>query len=345
MFKQKSATCVHVLLTNVVAHIIISSRLGPTKIMRSFIFSACSAALLSIAVAAADTTRNLIGADFTDRQYRIERRFAHTSVTSQVLSDLIHKGTPAHDGKDDFPVAAVKKIGDAGNMDLVQYEVFDYSSALQTFTQPEYHEQNVDDPHSLVYYIEKLDDGPSFERSKEIINSVASPTFMEDGGSVHLYMSSPGTAALANHTDITDIVVLQLDGAKEWLLCSEKGLTTASPADHFSNKLDACSSYGSAEMNDLLDCERTILYPGDVLFLPRRVVHSARSLPDSYSAHLTFGYSKEAVCGDYDAEGNRQLWCNSCISGCDSGCDSWCEPGTLKCRGSCDESCDSYFGS
>ena len=36
---------------------------------------------------------------------------------------------------------------------------------------------------------------------------------------VHLYLSGPRMSALRNHTDNSDIVVLQLAGRKRWLLC------------------------------------------------------------------------------------------------------------------------------
>lgn len=64
--------------------------------------------------------------------------------------------------------------------------------------------------------------GPARERSSGIISNVAASSILDDDfGTVHLYMSAPETAALNNHTDVTDIAVLQLDGAKEWLLCTE----------------------------------------------------------------------------------------------------------------------------
>lgn len=87
-----------------------------------------------------------------------------------------------------------------------QYDVVDFGLALQRFTSADYDTFNPDanEMHSLVYYLEQMD-GPSLKRS----NKIASTSFIDDGGSIHLYLSTPGTAALDNHTDTTDIVVLQ----------------------------------------------------------------------------------------------------------------------------------------
>ena len=38
----------------------------------------------------------------------------------------------------------------------------------------------------------------------------------------HVYVSNQGASALKNHTDVTEILVLQLVGRKEWLYCRER---------------------------------------------------------------------------------------------------------------------------
>lgn len=311
----------------------------------------------------------LIGTDFHDRIYRVERQFAPASMTTQMLQDLVHKGVPREGEEQIFPREAVKKIGDAGNLlNVEQYVAEDYASALRNFSKHEHHfrtENGEEAKHSLVYYIEQME-GPSYARAKDILSNVASPNILAGGGTVHLYMSSPGTAALANHTDVTDIVVLQLDGAKEWLLCSEKQpQQQAESRDQlpapvlrthetdFSRKLDTCSTYKATEIADHLDCERKTLYPGDALFLPRRVVHSARSLATTFSAHLTIGYSEASVCRDYEDyyNSNGMLHRGLCKTSCDDSCDKECDRGCdwyaisscdISCD-KCDTSCDSDF--
>lgn len=327
---------------------------------------------------------NLIESTFVDHpSYHIGRQFVSSStITSQLLKDLITNGIPREGESSRFPKSALRKLGDAGDLEHVgQYDVADFGAALYNFTAAAAHyraEQRKhngklpqlrapEDQHSLVYYLEQMD-GPSLERSKDILSSVVSPSFLEQSkNTIHLYLSAPGTAALGNHTDTTDIVVLQLEGAKEWFLCREQQgnrhqATTAeessssfvrrsptSKQQQFSRKLDACSTYDTTEIASHLECERTVLYPGDLLFLPRRTVHSARSLSDTYSAHLTFGYGddEENHCWDNDNEqSSRDLLCffpsscDACRSDCDHSCDLW---GVLDCDSSCDEcnsSCD-----
>ena len=103
-----------------------------------------------------------------------------------------------------------------------------------------------------------------------------------NGATAHVYISSEGASALTNHTDVTEILVVQLLGRKEWLHCREK----PSGALPFvaSGKLDKCTTYGADEMA-ALECERLTTAPGDELFLPRRTVHSARAVRGGYSVH------------------------------------------------------------
>lgn len=290
---------------------------------------------------------NIIGPDFLDKSYRIERHFVSPKVAAKLLTDLVFEAIPSESEEGDFPEGAVVKIGDAGDHDVKQHNVSDYRSALQEFTTDEFHVSNTD-KHSLVYYLEMLD-GSAFERSKNVVSTVKSSVLQNGDGTVHLYLSSPGSAALANHTDPSDIVALQLDGAKEWLLCTEEKdenpglLSLRSPKADFSRKLDSCAKYGSSEI-ETLECKREILYPGDALFLPRRVVHSARALSSMYSAHLTFGYVQEPQeCrGQYGkAADNRELsgfWCY-CDRHCNGGCDNGWGSG---CDNSCDSGCDAW---
>ena len=103
----------------------------------------------------------------------------------------------------------------------------------------------------------------------------------------HLYVSGRGASALPNHTDVTEIVVLQLLGRKTWIHCREKQASDAaqlpfldSPKHALGGKLDKCSTYGPDDMADL-ECDSVTSSPGDVLFLPRRTIHSARALNEA----------------------------------------------------------------
>ena len=122
-------------------------------------------------------------------------------------------------------------MGDAGKyweVDDAMISVEDYVAILRNFTQPIHH-LNFWQRHSLIYYIEQMEGAPR-ARTDALISTVAprelfghddeDDSVENEGGTTHLYLYAPGTAALGNHTDTTDIVIVQLDGEKEWLLCT-----------------------------------------------------------------------------------------------------------------------------
>jgi len=222
-------------------------------------------------------------------------------------------------------------------------------------------ERGMDGRRSVVFRIEHLT-GASYSRTKELINDVVPNRILDDdgGGTIHLYASSPGAAALSNHTDVTDIFVLQLFGAKEWFLCQESGLERFDTNND--DKFDSCATYDPSEIDELL-CDRVTLHPGDALHLPRRVVHSARAPVDQPSVHLTFAFS-ENQCSKYDekkkkrhyyarrSRRNLQFTCNAaegglscdgtCGADCDESCDEDCNDSCdWNCNEECSDSCDS----
>ena len=72
-------------------------------------------------------------------------------------------------------------------------------------------------------------------------------------------------AARLSPRAVTEILVVQLLGSKEWLHCREK--TNVAPFLAVTKKLDKCTTYDAEEMA-ALECERVTTAPGDVLFLP-----------------------------------------------------------------------------
>ncbi|KAL3930779.1 MAG: hypothetical protein SGBAC_011617 [Bacillariaceae sp.] len=195
-----------------------------------------------------------------------------------------------------------------------------------------------------------------YEYTKSVVRTAVENRVMEDGGTIHMYLSSPESSALANHTDTTDIFVLQLVGAKEWILCDNQAPRLLDKM--LRRKLDKCTTYTATEMDSLF-CERITLYPGDALYLPKKVVHSARATSDGLSAHLTFGFA-ENTCSihamdrcvsprvdDHD-QGRRRLACNrleggiNCNGSCNTNCDESCDFFDLCCDTGCDENCNMF---
>jgi hypothetical protein len=91
------------------------------------------------------------------------------------------------------------------------------------------------------------------------------------------YLTPPGAAGLAPHHDTHDVFVLQVAGTKHWVV-REPVLDTPLPR-HLSDH-DA-----AAARPVLFEAD---LGPGDVLYLPRGVVHSATA-QQGMSLHLTLG--------------------------------------------------------
>jgi len=95
----------------------------------------------------------------------------------------------------------------------------------------------------------------------------------------NVYLTPAQASGLRPHFDDHDAFVLQLEGSKEWRLF---GFAAEQPlrGQHFD--VDA-STLGDAKQVVRLE-------PGDLLYLPRGVVHAAQST-DASSLHLTLGLS------------------------------------------------------
>ena len=126
---------------------------------------------------------------------------------------------------------------------------------------------------------------------------------------VHSYISSEGDQALNPHTDPYDTVLLQLSGAKEWTTCVP--ITKAAIANETSRLLsdaDRCQLHevrtdharGCTAFTDgalrRMECQHFTLSSGDMLYMPKGVVHVARNEPNIVgrtSEHVTLGLLRE----------------------------------------------------
>ena len=129
--------------------------------------------------------------------------------------------------------------------------------------------------------------------------------------SVNVYMSAPTDSVLPPHTDRYDVLILQLRGSKKWRTCTPKatGGATSTPSLHSLSAEDlvtvrdldeatlaelyevkrmrpkGCSSYEHHDLDDM-ECTARTLLSGDTLYLPKGVVHAAKTGPTP-TAHLT----------------------------------------------------------
>jgi ribosomal protein L16 Arg81 hydroxylase len=100
---------------------------------------------------------------------------------------------------------------------------------------------------------------------------------------VNVYMTPPGLQGAPIHPDVQDVFVLQMEGAKEWYLYDRKVYELVETVEH-SLDLDFPRP-DLAEEPPL--AEHTLLEPGDLLYMPRGLVHRAVAPPDRPSLHLT----------------------------------------------------------
>jgi len=96
------------------------------------------------------------------------------------------------------------------------------------------------------------------------------------------YVTPAGTQAVPKHADDRDVFILQLEGCKHWLVY-------AHPPVKFPYTDEQVGKHGNpvpssiAEFPPIVDC---VLYPGDVLYMPRGWVHEASCSRES-SWHAT----------------------------------------------------------
>lgn len=94
---------------------------------------------------------------------------------------------------------------------------------------------------------------------------------------MNAYLTPPGNQGFAAHYDTHSVVVVQLHGTKRWSLYSK---TSQLPLlhEHFSLQRDKPGE----------KVKELILRPGDVLYVPRGLYHSAEAM-DDVSLHVTIG--------------------------------------------------------
>ncbi|CAB9512645.1 Cupin superfamily protein [Seminavis robusta] len=146
--------------------------------------------------------------------------------------------------------------------------------------------------------------------------------------SINVYHSGPGGSALRRHTDRYDVLVVQLEGAKEWTLCIPRpdpyaitDGTTLTQADAASiadadckrgdKKVCGVDMSSTASFTDLknsafmcckdsnvtlkhgMDCSQISMHKGDAMYMPQGIVHSAQVPPSHQrSTHAAIGFKK-----------------------------------------------------
>ena len=95
----------------------------------------------------------------------------------------------------------------------------------------------------------------------------------------NLYVSPSQSSGLAPHFDACDEFILQVAGEKHWHMFRDYTASTEWP--------DAETKFSSQMHRPIGEPKSVLLRAGDVLYIPRGVMHSAYT-QDSVSMHLTF---------------------------------------------------------
>ena len=168
---------------------------------------------------------------------------------------------------------------------------------------------HLEDGGSFVVKYEKLSDAALAEPAAAPLvgawRDVADR--FKTAASMHVYVTGSGGKALPPHTDTTDVLVAQLRGSKEWQVCAPSKDKAPFASTAFRAELleaergsHGCSQF-EQELRDEpeLSCETYVLAPGDSLYLPKGVAHSAVATDDS--AHLTVGLKRVTWHRVFDA--------------------------------------------
>ncbi|MBU8544769.1 MULTISPECIES: cupin domain-containing protein [Roseomonadaceae] len=95
----------------------------------------------------------------------------------------------------------------------------------------------------------------------------------------NIYLTPPGAQGFRMHYDTHDVLVLQVEGEKEWRVW---------PGQPFPNPTRRTPWPGGIE--PLEDAVTMTLRPGDALYVPRGVLHDAATQDGGHSLHITVGF-------------------------------------------------------
>jgi hypothetical protein len=144
----------------------------------------------------------------------VNRNVITKSAANKLYRDLVTLPTEVDVAIDPRVIAF---LGDAGSKISTPSSSADVLTKLHSLIQQD-HDAAWNQGENAIVRVEYLQ-GTVHNQALDLIEQVIPQQVTEPEGTIHLYISSPDTAALDNHTDTTDIYDMQLDGAKEWFVC------------------------------------------------------------------------------------------------------------------------------
>ncbi len=98
------------------------------------------------------------------------------------------------------------------------------------------------------------------------------------GVQANIYLTPPGAQGFRTHFDTHDVFVLQIEGRKRWRVWDGEPLERPTRRTPW-----------PGNMPPVGEPHEMILAPGDLLYIPRGVMHDAATLPGERSLHVTLG--------------------------------------------------------
>lgn len=138
-----------------------------------------------------------------------------------------------------------------------------------------------------------VQDAPSLRRIRNLAKDLREATGAPRVG-MNLYLSQGDSNVLPPHTDMYDVLVAQIYGWKNWTTCVSKTplhFDEAGRAELYESQrglANGCTNYEESNLkgDDGMHCEDFMMGPGDVLYMPKGVIHVAHtSMYDA--AHVT----------------------------------------------------------
>eukprot|EP01084_Bolivina_argentea_P274750 468381_1 len=109
----------------------------------------------------------------------------------------------------------------------------------------------------------------------------------------NVYITPNKKQGLAPHWDDVEVFVLQIEGKKHWKLYERTNDNNKYPLQS-SESLNLSNDCKDAKF--IMECD---LNPGDLLYLPRGIIHCAKTVGKSHSTHITISTHQRATWGDF----------------------------------------------
>jgi len=143
--------------------------------------------------------------------------------------------------------------------------------------------------------------------------------FFNAGGGSNAYLTPSESQGFAPHYDDIDAFILQVEGSKNWTVYDTFDGSEEKDDDNLESRFPKHPRHSSGDfsrqnVSKLEVALKTTLSPGDMLYIPRGMVHEAKSTKDSHSLHVTISMAQRMTWADYLAEALPHAVQRACLS-------------------------------